>query len=102
VYSSALRRSTSTACRWPNVPRRESWPVSRTGRPSISSEPNARISPVPQSIGPLVMAAARRCSCGSTFGWTVKPSGVLTWASEIRLRNSGGMAVASSTALFSG
>ena len=58
-----------------NVPRRESWPASRTGRPSMSSEPNARISPVPQSIGPSVIAAARRCSCGITFGWTVKPSG---------------------------
>ena len=61
-----------------NVPRRESWPASRTGRPSISSEPNARISPVPQSIGPSVIAAARRCSCGITFGCTVKPSGGVT------------------------
>ncbi len=85
-----------------NVPRRESWPDSRTGRPSISSEPNARISPVPQSIGPSVIAAARRCSWGSTLGCTVKPSGALTCASEIRLRVSIGIAVDSSKPRFSG
>ena len=78
VHSSALVRSMIVANRDTNVPRRESWPASRTGRPSISSEPNARISPVPQSIGPSVIAAARRCSCGITFGWTVKPSGGVT------------------------
>ena len=39
---------------------------------------NRRISPVPQSIGPSAMAAARRCSCGITFGCTVKPSGGVT------------------------
>ncbi len=60
------------------VPRRESWPASRTGRPSISSAPKARISPVPQSIGPSAIAAARRWSCGITFGCTVKPSGGVT------------------------
>jgi hypothetical protein len=61
-----------------NVPRRESWPDSRTGRPSMSSDPNARISPVPQSIGPSVMACERRWSCGITFGCTVKPPGGVT------------------------
>jgi hypothetical protein len=66
------------ANRLAKVPRRVSWPASRTGRPSISREPSARISPAPQSIGPSVIAAARFCSCGSTFGWTVKPSGALT------------------------
>ena len=76
-----------------NVPRRESCPASRTGRPSISSEPSARISPVPQSIGPSAIAAARRCSCGSTFGCTVKPSGALTWASAIRFSVSREIAV---------
>ena len=30
-----VTRSTMTACRWPNVPRRESWPASRTARPSM-------------------------------------------------------------------
>ncbi len=68
----------------------------------MSSEPNARISPVPQSIGPSVIAAARRCSCGSTFGCTVKPSGALTWASEIRLRVSLLIAVLASGLGFSG
>ncbi len=52
-------------------------------RPSISSEPNARISPVAQSIGPWVMAAARRCSCGITLGCTVNPSGNVVCASAI-------------------
>jgi hypothetical protein len=66
------------ANRCTNVPRRESWPASRTGRPSISSEPIASISPVPQSIGPSMMALARRCSCGITFGCTVKPCGGVT------------------------
>jgi len=61
-----------------NVPRRESWPASRTGRPSIRTEPSAMISPVPQSIGPSVIADARRWSCGCTLGCTVKPSGALT------------------------
>jgi hypothetical protein len=60
------------------VPRRESCPDSRTGRPSMSSAPKARISPVPQSIGPSVIAVARRCSCGITFGCTVNPSGGVT------------------------
>ena len=56
---------------------------SRTVRPSISSEPRARISPVAQSIGPWVIAAARRCSCGITLGCTVKPSGKVVCASAI-------------------
>ena len=63
------------ANRCTNVPRRVSCPVSRTVRPSNSSEPKARISPVAQSIGPWVIAAARRCSCGITLGCTVKPCG---------------------------
>jgi hypothetical protein len=66
------------AKRCTNVPRRESCPASRTGRPSMSNEPRARISPVPQSIGPLVIAADRRWSWGITLGWTVKPSGGVT------------------------
>ena len=44
--------STSTACRWLNVPRRLSWPLSRTGVPSSSSEPNASVSANAQSIAP--------------------------------------------------
>ena len=36
-----------------------------------------------QSIGPWVIAAARRCSWGITFGCTVKPSGKLVCASAI-------------------
>ena len=75
VHSAAFWRSMIVAKRDENVPRRESWPARRTGRPSTSSEPSAMISPVPQSIGPAVIEAARRWSCGSTFGWTVNPSG---------------------------
>ena len=78
VHSSALIRSMIVAKRDTNVPRRESCPDIRTGRPSISSEPNARISPVTQSTGPSVMACERRCSCGITLGCTVKPSGGVT------------------------
>ena len=36
--------STSTPWRWLNVPRRVSWPASRTGVPSSTSEPNASAS----------------------------------------------------------
>ena len=36
-----------------------------------------------QSIGPWVIAAARRCSWGITFGCTVKPSGKVVCASAI-------------------
>ena len=49
---------------------------------------------MPQSIGPSVIAAARRCSCGSTLGCTVKPSGSETCASAIRLSISAGPPVA--------
>ena len=56
VHSWALTRSMMVANRDTKVPRRESWPARRTGRPSISSEPRARISPVPQSIGPSAIA----------------------------------------------
>ena len=43
---SPVLRSTMEAKRWTKVPRRVSWPVNRTVRPSSSSEPRARISPV--------------------------------------------------------
>ena len=59
--SSALVRSMIVAKRDENVPRRVSWPERRTGRPSSSSEPIARISPVPQSIGPAEI------DCGPTL-----------------------------------
>ena len=36
-----------------------------------------------QSIGPWVIAAARRCNCGITLGCTVKPSGNVVCASAI-------------------
>ena len=85
VYSSPVCRSTSTACRWPNVPRRVSWPTSRTVWPSMSTLPNASSSPVAQSISSCSTMAARRCSCGSSLGCGVKPSGRLSWVSMMRL-----------------
>ncbi len=85
VYSSPVFWSTITACRWPKVPRRESWPASRTGWPSMSSDPMARVSPMAQSIESSSIIVARFCSCGSRRGWTVKPSGRLIWDSTTRL-----------------
>ncbi|SLJ82708.1 Uncharacterised protein [Mycobacteroides abscessus subsp. abscessus] len=52
VYSAAVLRSMITACRWVNVPRRESWPVRRTARPSSMSVPKASSSAKAQSILP--------------------------------------------------
>ena len=49
-----------TACRWLKVPRRLSWPLSRTGVPSSSSEPNASISANGQSIGLRLDTSWRR------------------------------------------
>ena len=76
---SARRRS--TACRWTNVPRRESWPASRTVTPWASSEPNAMISPKPQSMSPSTAILARRSSSCWTRLCGVKPSGRSTCAS---------------------
>ena len=55
-----------------------------------------------QSIGPSVIACARRCSCGITCGWTVKPSGSVVCASAIFFSTSGVIAVASGPSGLSG
>ena len=85
MYSAPVLRSTSTACRWPNVPRRVSWPTSRTVWSSISTEPNASSSPVAQSIASSATMVARRCSTGRSRGCTVNPSGRLSCESMICL-----------------
>ena len=72
VYSAPVLRSTSTECRCTNVPRRESWPASRTGTPSSSSEPKASSSPKAQSMLPSLAIAARRSSCGCSRGCDVE------------------------------
>ena len=46
--------STSTPWRWLNVPRRVSWPASRTGVPSSSSDPKASVSASAQSTSSCV------------------------------------------------
>ena len=53
---------------------------------------------MPQSIGPSRIDLDRFCSCGSTFGWTVKPSGKPTMLSAIRRITSGVVAVTRSPA----
>ena len=75
VYSSPVSRSMSVAWRWVKVPRRLSWPDSRTVRPSITSEPNANSSAVAQSTLPELAIAMRRSICGLSRGCIVKPSG---------------------------
>ena len=89
VHSAPVRRSCSTAWRWTNVPRRESCPASRTGVPSMSSEPNARISPKPQSTGPSRDISSRLASRASSLVCTVNPSGTRRWARPTRCRTSG-------------
>src|SRR5258707_2685991 len=39
LFRSPVLKSTTTACRWVNVPRRLSCPLSRTGVPSNTSDP---------------------------------------------------------------
>ena len=56
----------------PNVPRLESWPTRRTGRPSMTSAPNASSSPVAQSMTSPAAIAARRSSSGLSRGCTVR------------------------------
>ena len=70
--------SCSTMWRWLKVPRSVSWPVSRIGVPSVSSEANASASACAQSMPRRVgapSASRRRSSCLTSLGWTVKPSG---------------------------
>ena len=52
VNSAPVLRSMITECRWVKVPRRVSWPDSRTVLPSASSEPSASSSPNAQSTLP--------------------------------------------------
>ncbi len=95
MYSAPVLRSIRAAWRWVNVPRRESWPASRTSRPSMASEPNASSSAKAQSMPPSRTILARRSSTGLTLGCGVKPSGRLTCASPIRSSTSRDTAVTS-------
>ncbi len=52
---------------------------------------------MPQSIVPSSTIVARRCSWGSRRGCTVKPSGMSTWDSAIRLTTSVEIAVGTAT-----
>ena len=83
--------------RWENVPRSASWPVSRTGTPSVSSEANASVSAWAQSMPPSSPSAVRRrSSCLTSFGWTVKPSGTVRSSALSARSSSAGTAVATS------
>ena len=71
-----LRRRAGPGGAGENVPRSASWPVRRTGVPSVSSEAKASASACAQSMPPSAPSASRRrSSCLTSFGWTVKPSG---------------------------
>src|ERR1039458_2609315 len=76
-----------------NVPRRESWPTSRTPCPSSRVDPNASSSPVAQSISSCSIITARRCSCGTSLGCGVKLAGRVSWVLMMRLMVSSVMAV---------
>ena len=68
--------SCSSRWRWLNVPRAVSWPVRRTGTPSVSSDANASASAWAQVMPPSSPSASRRrSSWGTSFGWMVNPSG---------------------------
>ena len=58
-----------------------------------------RAGPVDRALGDR---GARRCSCGITFGCTVKPSGSVVCASAILFSTSGVIAVASAPSGLSG
>lgn len=57
--------------------------MSRTGTPSMSRDPNAAISPKPQSMPPSRDICSRFSSRALSFGWTVKPSGIEVWAAPM-------------------
>ena len=59
----------------------------------MSSEPNAIVSPIAQSIASSSTIWARRCSSGASRGCGVKPSGRLIWVSTTRLIASSVVAV---------
>ena len=83
--------------RWENVPRSTSWPVRRTGVPSVSSEANASDSACAQSMPPSAPSASRRrSSCLTSLGWTVKPSGTRSSSSLSCCRRSAETAVLTS------
>ena len=65
----------SAAWRWENVPRRVSWPTSRTSVPSRSSEPIASASASDQSTSPRATSSSRAANWRASFGWSVNPSG---------------------------
>ena len=98
VQSEPFSLSTTTAWRLLNVPRRESCPAKRTGRPSLRSEPKASISPVDQSIVPSLIDSARFCSCGSILGWIWKPSGIASCVAAISRTNCSEINVGTSSA----
>ena len=76
VQRSPVCWSISTACRWLKVPRRLSWPLSRTGVPSSSSEPNARVSANAQSTAPRDSSVLTRpAKMRASLGLTLKPGG---------------------------
>ncbi len=56
--------------------------------PSMSIEPNAMSSPMPQSMPPSRVLAARFSSSWRSLGCTVKPSGTSTNASPSRCSTS--------------
>src|ERR671939_109600 len=86
-----------TRWRWENVPRSESWPVRRTGVPSLSSEANASASAWAQSMPPSGSTVSRRrSSCLSSLGWTLKPSGSRSRSSLSAIRRSAETAVLTS------
>ena len=69
VYSGRSSRSTRTACRWLNVPRRVSWPASRTGAAVRAAASRTRAPRrCAQSIVAVVDASRRgAASCGASL-----------------------------------
>ena len=99
VHSLPFSLSMMTAWRLENVPRRESCPAKRIGRPSFRREPKANISPVDQSIVASLIDSARFCSCGNNLGWTLNPSGIATCVAAISRMSCSEMKVGTSSAL---
>ncbi len=66
-----------TEWRCENVPRCESCPERRTGKPSSRSDPKEIDSASAQSIFPLVNCVARACTVFASFGCARAPAGIV-------------------------
>ena len=95
AYGSPVSTSCSTAWRCANVPRSESWPVSRIGTPSRSSErERERLGVAPVDAAVVERLPRRRSSWVASFGCDGEPLGhrqqLVVQLARARPRRAGG------------